>query len=243
MNFGNPERPQVMWQFAESVHGMGDACLAFDTPVTGGNVSFYNESGDSAIWPTPVIGMLGLIDDYHRAVPSGFAAEGDQIWILGDTADEFGGSEFQALFMDELAGNPPALGLQAEAALHLLLQDLSREGIAKSAHDCSDGGLAVALAESALSGATGFDVDLGVLGLDAVVALFSESASRVVVSVESGNAERLRELAEEHGVPLMFLGRTKDGTMRFRGLFDVSVGEAREVYENAIPRLLSGERA
>jgi phosphoribosylformylglycinamidine synthase len=234
MNFGNPERPQVMWQFSESVRGMGDACLAFDTPVTGGNVSFYNESSDSAIWPTPVIGMLGVIDDYHRAVPSGFVAEGNQIWILGDTAEEFGGSEFQALFMDELAGNPPVLDLESEAALHRLLADLSRESIAKSAHDCSDGGLAVA---------TGFDVDLGVLGLDAVASLFSESASRVIVSVESSGAERLRELAEQHSVPLMFLGRTKDGAMRFRGLFDVSLEEARDIYETAIPKLLAGERA
>jgi phosphoribosylformylglycinamidine synthase subunit PurL len=240
MNFGNPERPQVMWQFSESVRGMGDACLAFDTPVTGGNVSFYNESGDSAIWPTPVIGMLGLIADYHRAVPSGFAAEGHQIWILGDTAEEFGGSEFQALFMDELAGQPPALDLGAEAALHGLLRALSAEDVASSAHDCSDGGLAVALVESALSGVTGFDVDLGVLGLDAVVALFSETASRVVVGVQSGDAERLRELAERYRVPLTFLGRTKDGAARFRGLFDLDLAEASAVYEGAIPALLSG---
>lgn len=243
MNFGNPERAQVMWQFSESVRGMGDACLAFDTPVTGGNVSFYNESGESAIWPTPVIGMVGLMSDYHRAVPSGFVEEGHQIWVLGDTGEEFGGSEFQSAFMNELAGQPPALDLRGEAALHKVLVALSEEGVAASAHDCSDGGLAVALAESALSGASGFDVDLGVLSLEGVVALFSETASRVVVSVEPSKAERLRELAAAESVPVTFLGRTKDATMRFRGLFDIPVAEARDVYESAIPNLLSGGAA
>jgi phosphoribosylformylglycinamidine synthase len=240
MNFGNPERPQVMWQFSESVRGMADACLAFDTPVTGGNVSFYNESGGSAIWPTPVIGMVGLIHDYHLALPSGFVREGLDVWLLGDTAEEFGGSEFQDLFLHELAGDPPALDLDEEARLHRLLQDLASERVAASAHDCSDGGLAVALAECALFGTTGFEVDLFPLDLDPVVALFSESATRVVVSAEPSNADRIRELASSGGLTLNRLGTTGGGALRFAGIFEVDVAEAREIYEGAIPKLLGG---
>ena len=159
MNFGNPERPVVMWQFAESIRGMRDACLAFDTPVTGGNVSFYNESGDSAIWPTPVIGMLGLLEDYRLRVPSGFERAGLTIVLLGESFAELGGSEFADVVLGMVAGRPPALDLEREHALHVLLHEAATADLLAAAHDCGDGGLAVTLAEQAIVGGHGFAVD------------------------------------------------------------------------------------
>ncbi len=156
LNFGNPERPVVMWQFAESIRGMRDACLAFDTPVTGGNVSFYNESADSAIWPTPVIGMLGLLEDHRLRVPSGFPRAGLAIYLLGETFPELGGSEFAEVVLGVVAGRPPALDLAKERALHSLLVAAARADVLASAHDCADGGLAIALVESAIAGGHGF---------------------------------------------------------------------------------------
>ena len=237
LNFGNPERPEVMWQFSETVRGMADACKAFDTPVTGGNVSFYNESGDSAIWPTPVIGMLGLIEDYRLAVGSDFRTGGHPIYLLGETAAEFGGSEFAEAVVAEHAGKPPTLDLEAEHALHGFLLEASSKRLLASAHDCSDGGLAVALAESAMPGGVGFEVTLPDL-LHPLVALFSESASRVVVTVERKRAAALESLAASHGVPCARIGETGGGALSFSGLFDVPIERAVCVYEDAIPSLL-----
>jgi phosphoribosylformylglycinamidine synthase len=240
MNFGNPERPEVMWQFAESIRGMRDACLAFETPVTGGNVSFYNESGDSAIWPTPVIGMLGLLEDHRLRVPAGFPRPGLAVYLLGETFAELGGSEFAEVVFGTVAGRPPALDLARERELHELLQRAARDDLLASAHDCAEGGLAVALAESALAGAHGFAVSLPG-DLPPHVALFSESASRSVVSVAPERAEGLLGLAASHGVPCALLGETGGPRVMFDGLFEGSVGEMRDVYEGAIPRLF-GER-
>ena len=182
MNFGNPERPAVMWEFAEAIRGMSDACLALDTPVTGGNVSFYNESADSAIWPTPVIGMLGLLEDYRLRVPSGFPQAGLGVYLLGETFPELGGSEFAEVVLGVVAGRPPALDLARESALLGFLVAAAGEDVLASAHDCGDGGLSVALAESAIEGGQGFAVTV-TSDLPPHVALFSESASRAVVSV------------------------------------------------------------
>jgi phosphoribosylformylglycinamidine synthase len=239
MNFGNPERPEVMWQFAESIRGMADACLAFDTPVTGGNVSFYNESGDSAIWPTPVIGMLGLIEDYRMLVRPGFVAPGLLVYLLGETLPELGGSEFAEVVLGQTSGRPPALDLEREAALHRLLVEGARRDILASAHDCSDGGLAVALAESAIAGDTGFAVSLPG-DVPWYVTLFAESASRAVVSVMPDRAPALEALAAEHLTPISRLGETGGPRMVFDTLFETSVGEARAIYEETIPKLLAG---
>ncbi len=159
MNFGNPERPEVMWQFAESIRGMADACRAFETPVTGGNVSFYNESAGSAIWPTPVVGMLGLLEDYRLRVPTGFPHAGLAIYVLGETFAELGGSEFADAVLGVIEGRPPALDLDREAALLGFLQAAADDDLLASGHDCGDGGLAIALAESAIEGGHGFVVD------------------------------------------------------------------------------------
>jgi phosphoribosylformylglycinamidine synthase len=241
MNFGNPERPEVMWQFAESIRGLRDACLAFDTPVTGGNVSFYNESGSSAIWPTPIVGMLGLIHDYRRAVPAAFPAEaGRAIYLLGETTPEFGGSEFAETVLGRIDGTPPSLDLEREAALHRLLVEAADGELLASAHDCSDGGLAVALAESAMAGGIGFHVRLD--NGAALAELFSESASRAIVSAgPADDAEsRLEAACERHRVPFRKIGATGGDSMSFDELFTVPLAEARDGYERAIPRLLAG---
>jgi phosphoribosylformylglycinamidine synthase II len=237
MNFGNPERPVVMWQFAESIRGMRDACEALATPVTGGNVSFYNETGDSAIWPTPVIGMLGLLEDHRLRIPTAFPRAGLAIYQLGETFAELGGSEFAEAVLGVVAGHPPALDLDRERALHDLLYEGARNDVLASAHDCSDGGLAIALAEAAIGEGHGFAVTIG-SDLPSHIELFSESASRVVVSVALEHEEQLRELGAAHGVPMARLGETGGPRAVFAGLFEIDVAELREAYETAIPRLL-----
>jgi phosphoribosylformylglycinamidine synthase subunit PurL len=242
LNFGNPERPEVMWQFAESVRGIGDACRALGTPVTGGNVSFYNESAESAIWPTPIIGMLGLIQDYRLAVPSGFPGAGLSVYLLGETFAELGGSEFAEAVLGTVAGRAPGLDLERERGLIELLIEGSRRDVIASAHDCSEGGLAIALAESAIAGGTGFAVTLNG-ATPWHVELFSESASRVIVSVGPEKAEALEGLAAEHQVPIARLGETGGPGMVFDTLFEMPVEEARRVYESAIPSLLERKEA
>jgi phosphoribosylformylglycinamidine synthase len=237
LNFGNPERPEVMWAFRQTIEGVGEACRALGTPVTGGNVSFYNESGDSAIWPTPVVGMLGLMEDYDRRVGMAFTA-GNAVYLLGETLPELGGSEYAEAILGTVSGRPPALDLDREAALIRLLVDGASEGVLASAHDCSDGGLAVALAESAMAGGCGFGLSLPDAELPPHVALFSESASRAVVSVEPERAEAFEALAARHEVPFARLGQTDGAAMAFDGLFELPVEEARNVYESAIPALM-----
>jgi phosphoribosylformylglycinamidine synthase len=239
MNFGNPERPVVMWQFAESVRGMADACRALATPVTGGNVSFYNESGDSAIWPTPVVGTVGLIEDHRLSVRPAFPGAGLAVYLVGETSAELGGSEFAEVLLGKVSGRPPALDLDREAALHRFLVEAARSDLLSSAHDCSDGGLAIALAESAIAGGTGFAVTLPG-DLPPVVTLFSESASRVVVSVAPQKAGQLEALAGAHGLPWFRIGETGGPRMAFDGVLDLSVAEAAAVYEEALPKLLAG---
>jgi phosphoribosylformylglycinamidine synthase len=240
LNFGDPERPEVMWQFAESIRGMREACLALETPVTGGNVSFYNESGDSAVWPTPVVGMLGLLEDHRLRVPSGFPRAGLAVFLLGETFAELGGSEFAEVVFGTVSGRPPALDLERERELLELLQRAAREDLLASAHDCSEGGLAVALVESAIAGGHGFAVTVPG-DLPAHVALFAESASRVVVSVALEHEDALRALAASHGLTCTRLGETGGPRAVFDGLFEAGVDELRRVFEDAIPRLL-GER-
>jgi phosphoribosylformylglycinamidine synthase len=237
LNFGNPERPVVMWQFAETIRGMRDACLALDTPVTGGNVSFYNESGDSAIWPTPVIGMLGLLDDHRLRVPTGFPAAGLAVYLLGETFAELGGSEFAEAVLGVVAGRPPALDLDQERALHSVLIEAARDDVLASAHDCGDGGLAIALVESAIEGGQGFAVTVA-SDLPAHVALFSESASRAVVSVAPEREQALVAIAAAHDVPATRLGETGGSRVVVDGMLESTVAELREIHETTIPRLL-----
>ncbi|HEX9823369.1 MAG TPA: phosphoribosylformylglycinamidine synthase subunit PurL [Actinomycetota bacterium] len=240
LNFGNPEREEVMWAFAEAVRGMGTACRALGTPVTGGNVSFYNESAESAIYPTPIVGMLGLIDDYRLALRPAFGP-GQVVYLLGEIFAELGGSEYAEVVLGKVSGRPPSLDLEAEGRLHRLLGHLSAADVAAAAHDCSDGGLAVTLAESAIAGDTGFAVSLPG-DLPDHVALFSESSSRAVVAVLPERASALEQAAGAHDVPFSRLGETGGPRMIFGGAFEVTVAEARAVYDAAIPALMTQRR-
>jgi len=237
LNFGDPERPEVMWQFTESIRGMRDACEVLGTPVTGGNVSFYNESGDSAIDPTPVIGMLGVLDDHRLRVPSAFPRGGLAIYLLGETFAELGGSEFAETILAVGGGRPPALDLERERTLLALLVEAAGSTLLTSAHDCGDGGLAVALAECAIGGGHGLAVTMSG-DLPAHIALFSESASRVVASVDPADEGSLVALAAAHGVTCERLGETGGPRVVIEGLFDLQVSELRGAWSGAIPLLL-----
>ncbi len=214
LNFGNPEKPDVMWQFVEAVRGIGDACRSLGTPVTGGNVSFYNETNGRAIYPTPVIGMLGILDDASRAIPKGFAWAGDDIVLLGATdPGDFGGSEYSKVVHSVVGGKPPRLDIEREAALIETL--LSSAALLSSAHDPADGGLAVALLESALAGDIGASVDLDP-ALEAHRLLFSESPSRAVVSCSPVDSDRLIEGARARGIEAVVIGTTGGDRDRVR---------------------------
>ena len=247
LNFGSPERPAIYYQFREACRGISDACRAFDTPVTGGNVSFYNESPSGAVDPTPVVGMVGVLDRVDHAVPSHTRTPGDRILILGDTRQELGGSAYWEV-LGCSGGEPPVVDLPAERRLIDLLVEGARHGLFHSAHDCSDGGLGVALAEIAMGGPyqeTGFGVDVDLIGyapsLDAWDLLFSESHGRAVVSCAPDQATQVEHLARQNGVPVFDAGvvGARDGTVRLR-LRDAVVTQAvaalRGVYFTAIPK-------
>jgi phosphoribosylformylglycinamidine synthase len=238
LNFGSPEDPAVMWQFAEACRGLKDACLELGIPVTGGNVSLYNQTGETAILPTPVVAVLGVIEDVTRRTPTGFGATGDRVLLLGETREELSGSEWAHVMHDHLGGVPPRVDLAAERSLSELL--VAATGVLSSAHDVSDGGLAQTLVESALRHGVGARVDLTeVAGGDAFLALFSESAARVVVTVAPEDEERLFELAAEHGVPITSLGETRGDSLAVSGVFDVPIEELRTAWTLTLPAALA----
>jgi phosphoribosylformylglycinamidine synthase subunit PurL len=205
LNFGSPEDPAVMWQFTEAVRGLADGCLTLGVPVTGGNVSFYNQTGAIPILPTPVIGMLGVIDDVTRRIPQGFRSDGALVYLLGDTRDEFGGSQWAYEVHGFLGGRPPAVDLERERLLADVLIAASRAGLIDSAHDLSEGGLAQALVESCLRRDAGVRVTLPD-DTDPFVALFSESTGRAIVSVARSDPAGFTELCAERGLPCTQIG-------------------------------------
>jgi phosphoribosylformylglycinamidine synthase len=230
LNFGSPEDPEVMWQFAESVRGLADACLQLGTPVTGGNVSFYNQTGNTAINPTPVIGVLGIIDDVTTRTPTAFA-DGARLLLLGDTHDEFGGSEWAWTVHGHLGGRPPRLDLERERLLAQVLVSGARQGLLQAAHDLSDGGLAQSLVESCLAGAVGARITVPE---NAFVTLFSESAGRAVVAVTD---DRFEQLCAERGLPVTELGVATGDTLEIEGVLSVPLAELRTAHETPLPRL------
>jgi phosphoribosylformylglycinamidine synthase subunit PurL len=255
LNFASPERPEVMGAFAAAVDGLAAACRALGLPVTGGNVSFYNESSGRPIHPTPVVGVLGLLEDAAVAVPAGFPRPGLDVWLLGETRVELGGSVWQRLTTGRLEGPPPALDLAAESRLHALLADLAARRLLAGAHDLSDGGLAVALVEATLAAGVGATVALpgvpapgsgGPPGLPAgqasLAALVSESASRVLLAAPPEAAGSLEELARAAGVPATRLGGTGGDRLVVPGVLDLPLSRLRDAYEGALPRAL-GEPA
>jgi phosphoribosylformylglycinamidine synthase len=209
LNFGNPERPDIMWQFILAVEGIADTCKALRIPVVSGNVSFYNETRGLSIYPTPIIGMVGLVDHADRAVSQGFKAEGDAIILLGETGEDLGGTEYLRTIHHREQGTPPILNLDRETALQAVVLEVISQGLVRSAHDCAEGGLAVALAECCLSapaGPMGAEVVLDAQGLRRDSVLFGESQSRIILSVKPGDLERIKALVQKAEVPLSVLG-------------------------------------
>ncbi len=253
LNFGSPLRPAVYHQLAEAVAGMGEACRALGTPVTGGNVSLYNETGGQPVYPTPVVGMLGVLEDRDLRIGSSFREPGDVIVVLGATRDEIGGSEYLAAVGGLVAGPPPALDLDEARRLVELLVAVGEVGVARSAHDCADGGLAIALAECAIGahgGPLGLEADLDHaprVGEPAAAALwFGETQSRVVVSCAPGRVDQLMTLAGAHEVPAARIGRVAGprGTYEVHGgghRVRVDVEELGRIYESALPRRMREE--
>jgi phosphoribosylformylglycinamidine synthase len=205
LNFGSPEDPDVMWQFEQAVTGLADGCLELGIPVTGGNVSFYNQTGDVAIHPTPVVGVLGVIDDVATRTPMAFGLVGDVIVQLGETRDEVAGSEWAHVVHGHLGGLPPRVDLGAERALGEVLVTASRSGLVTAAHDLSDGGLAQVLVEMALRHGVGAAIEVP-SGVDAFVFLLSESTARAVVTCAPADVDKLRVLASASGVPVSVIG-------------------------------------
>ncbi|MFT4286280.1 phosphoribosylformylglycinamidine synthase subunit PurL [Nocardioides sp.] len=230
LNFGSPEDPSVMWQFAEACRGLKDACLALGVPVTGGNVSLYNQTGEVAILPTPVVAVLGVIDDVARRTPSHFVDPGERIFVLGDTREELSGSEWAHVVHGHLGGLPPAVDLDQEKAVAELLR--AAAAVVTSAHDLSDGGLSQALAEAAIGSGIGAQVAL--LG-DPFVALFAESAGRVMVTTHLHDGDALLRLAAEHGVVVTEIGVTGGSSIAVEGQFEIPLAELADVWRATLP--------
>jgi phosphoribosylformylglycinamidine synthase subunit PurL len=236
LNFGSPEDPSVMWQFTEAVRGLADACQALGVPVTGGNVSFYNQTAAAAIHPTPVIGVLGVHDDVRRAVRSGLGPPGSALLLLGSTRLELGGSLWARTVHGHLGGRPPAVDLAAERALAEVLVTAAERGLLAGAHDLSDGGLAAALAEACLASGTGAAVTLPG---DPFTYLFSESAGRALVAVAPGAEAALTQLCAAAGVPAVALGTAGGDTLDVAGCFFVSLGELSSAHLDTLPVLFA----
>ncbi len=239
LNFGNPERPEIMWQFVECVEGLAEACRALDIPITGGNVSLYNETDGKAIYPTPIIGVVGLIEDSSRVLSRTFKQDGDVVILLGDDRGELGGSEYLRTVHGLVRGDAPSLDLARERSLQTVVSQAAAAGLLRSAHDCSDGGIAVTLAESCFdSGGLGATIELD--GASPETALFSESASRIVVSVVASNEGELLQRAAAVGVPARRIG-TVGGTRLAIGVggkrtVEVAVSEAEQIWTTALEK-------
>jgi phosphoribosylformylglycinamidine synthase II len=239
LNFGNPEHPEVMWQFRAVVEGLADACRALDLPVVGGNVSFYNESDGVDIDPTPVVGVVGLVDRLDDVPPGTALVDAARVVVLGATAAELGGSEWAVGLHGLDSGPPPAADLAAARALHDLVRELVFERVPAAVHDCADGGLAVALAEMAITGGCGFRVTSPAPALNPVAAWFSESASRVVLAVAPDRVAIVVERARAAGVPVTELGDAGGDRLVAEDAFDIPVAAAAAAWRDAIPAALS----
>ncbi|MBT2495722.1 phosphoribosylformylglycinamidine synthase subunit PurL [Microbacterium sp. ISL-59] len=241
LNFGSPENPEVMWQFGQTVDGLADGCYELGTPVTGGNVSFYNQTGDVPIHPTPLVGVLGIIDDVSRRIPSGWQDEGQNIYLLGTTSTELSGSAWADVVHDHLGGLPPNVDLAGEKRLAGLLSAARDEWLISSAHDLSEGGLAQSLAEGVMRFGVGARVWLNEIiesnGVDAASALFSESTGRVLVTVPREDDVKFRGLCEGRDYPVMRIGvtDTEGAKLEVQDVFTVSIAELRERSQATLP--------
>jgi phosphoribosylformylglycinamidine synthase subunit PurL len=242
LNFGSPENPEVMWQFKQATTGLADGCLELGIPVTGGNVSFYNQTGDTAIFPTPVVGVLGVIDDVARRIPSGWQDEGNNIYLLGITKDELDGSVWSEVVHDHLGGKPPVVDLDFEKRLAELLHGASLQGLVASATDLSEAGLAQALTESVLRFNMGARVWITELcdrdGIDRTAALFSESTGRVLVSVGREDDVKFVGLCDARNIPVLRIGVTDNtGELEIQDLATWKLDELRSSWVATLPEL------
>jgi phosphoribosylformylglycinamidine synthase len=253
LNFGNPERPEIMWQFGEAVAGIGEACRALDVPITGGNVSLYNETDGAAILPTPIIGVVGVIEDAATVMTRVFPAAGLEVVMLGESAGELGGSEYLKTIHGLLRGRPPAIDLMRERSLLALIVDLIARRLVRSAQDCAEGGVAVALAECCFDTAgIGAEVvlagDVSDGGVDRIAAtLFGESASRILVSVESARLSDVLAAAKTAGVVATRIGRTGGGAIRISVdgeiAIDCRLADAEARWRSSLASRLAGRAA
>ncbi|MCZ8519650.1 MULTISPECIES: phosphoribosylformylglycinamidine synthase subunit PurL [Paenibacillus] len=242
LNFGSPEKPEIFWQLEKSVDGMAEACRKLNTPVIGGNVSLYNENARGAIYPTPVVGMVGLVHDTDHITTQGFKNEGDIVLLLGETKAELGGSEFQHVVHGVTEGRPPQIDLDVEKTLLDTVLGAIQKGLVASAHDLSDGGLAVALAESCISGRLGASVNVAT-DLRPDVALFSESQSRLLLSAVPEKAAELEAVLKAAGVPVQVIGKVEGTSLQLQvngsSAIDAAVDELQQVWKDAIPCLMN----
>ena len=244
LNFGNPYKPEVYWQFAQAIAGMGEACRHFETPVTGGNVSFYNESPDTAVYPTPTIGMVGLVEDLKHITTSYFKDEGDIIYLLGEDKEELGGSEYAKVVHNKVAGDSPKLNLDEEKKLQDTLLNLIKKGSIKSAHDISEGGIVSALAECCIidqEKQIGCEVEIPIKTRKDF-SLFSESQSRIIISVSKVKTLDLENELKLSGVKFKKLGEVTGSSLKLKNLFNVNINELSDIYFNTIPKIMSSEK-
>ena len=241
LNFGNPYKPEMYWQFKEAINGMGEACRFFDTPVTGGNVSFYNESPNVAVYPTPTIGMVGLIENLNNITTSFFKDENDLIFILGEDFEELGGSEYVKIIHGKVAGDSPNIDLAVEKNLHNTLLQLINEGLIKSAHDISEGGVAASLAECCIINKEkliGAEVTIPVKSREDF-SIFSESQSRIIISISEGNRNKVEKILEGRNQPFYFAGKTGGEKLMFNKNFTFELTQLSDIYYNTISRIMN----
>jgi len=252
LNFGNPEKPEIMWQFARAVEGIGAACRALDIPITGGNVSLYNETDGKAVLPTPVLAVVGLIEDANVVVRRTFRADGDAVVLLGDSYDELGGSEYLKAVHGLVRGVPPKLDLARETALQRVLVKGIATGLIRSAHDCAEGGFAITLAECCFDSGFGAKVDVApvesaVSAFTDTATLFGESASRVVISIDRARTAEFEALATEANVPIAVIGRVGGDRIQVsiagRQVLDEPLADAEHLWASAIGQHFESQRA
>jgi phosphoribosylformylglycinamidine synthase II len=235
LNFGNPEKPEVYWQLKESVEGMAEACRELEVPVVSGNVSLYNDTSGVSVWPTPVVGMVGVIDDISHVCRAGFQFSGDIVVLIGQTHRELGGSEYASTCVGVIAGKPPKLDFELERRTWRAVLEMIEEGVLRSAHDVADGGFAVAVAECALIAGIGVTCDrVQAEGLDTAGALFSESQSRFVVSCAPAALDKLKDIARDQRLETHVLGRVGGDTVSIGTWINEPLGELHQRWESAL---------
>ncbi|MDP3445195.1 MAG: AIR synthase related protein, partial [Ignavibacteria bacterium] len=241
LNFGNPYKPEMYWTFTKAIEGMGEACRYFDTPVTGGNVSFYNESPDAAVYPTPVIGMVGLIEKLENVTSANFKNEGDLIYLLGEDYEEIGGSEYLKVHHNLVTGEIPKIDLRTEKDLYSIILELINSGVINSAHDVSDGGILVSIAESAIidkENPIGAKVNIPIKNREDF-SLFSESQSRVIISISPENKEYFENIASKGFTPYKLIGETGGKNLIVNDNYEFHLTDLIDLYYNSISKRMN----